>query len=204
MYCNLPWSSYKPEEYVKQGQWNVRALSRNIRHSWLNQTPAYATREDREFRFTVTAWVDQAFDQACANHLSGLPSGFSANNPLLAILSLWRKSFMILDHRDISFQNMRVNANNEPIICDFDMAIEPNSKVSGLRKRTGTVQFMARGILGGESDRAFHDCESVYWICSIALLWKRAACKVKTYIEAMIDSSQQLRNVFASKEAFVS
>ena len=65
-------------------------------------------------------------------------------------------------HRDISFQNMRVNENNEPIICDFDMAIEPSSKASGLRERTGTVEFMARGILNGESHGAFHDCKSVY------------------------------------------
>lgn len=120
----------------------------------INQTPASARREDREFRLTVIAWVEQAFDQACADHLSGLSSGFSSNKPLLAMLSLWRKSFMILDgvtkanvlHRDTSFQNMRVNENNEPIICDFDMAIEPNSKTSELRERTGTVEFMARGV----------------------------------------------------------
>ena len=177
----------------------------------INQTPTIATRKDREFRLTVTTWVEQAFDKACANHLSGIFSGFSLNNPLLAMLSLWRKSFMILDgvtkakvlHRDISFQNMRVNENNEPIICDFDMAIEPNSKASGLPERTGTVQFMARGILRGESHRAFDDCESVYWICSIALLWNLASCKVKTYIEAIMDSSQELRNVGLAKEAFV-
>lgn len=52
----------------------------------INQTPARAPREDREFRVTVTAWVDQAFDKACANHLSGFSSGFLANKPLLAML----------------------------------------------------------------------------------------------------------------------
>ena len=65
-------------------------------------------------------------------------------------------------HRDISFQNIRVNENNEPIICDFDIAIEPNSKASGLRERTGTVEFMAIGILRGESHQVYHDWESVY------------------------------------------
>lgn len=106
-------------------------------------------------------------------------------------------------YRDISFQNMRVNENNEPIIYNFDMAIEPNSKTLGLLKKTGTVQFMARGILHGESHRVFDDCESVYSICSIALLWNLASCKVKTYIEAIINSSQELSNVRLAKETFV-
>ena len=177
----------------------------------INQTPASARREDREFRLSITAWVEQAFDKACANHLSGLSSGFSSNKPLLAMLSLWRKSFMILDgvtkaqvlHRDISFQNMRVNENNEPIICDFDMAIEPNSTAWGLRERTGTVEFMAIGILNGESHRAFHDCESVYWLCSIALLRKCASYKVKRYIEAIMDSSKELFDLGSIKTSFM-
>ena len=177
----------------------------------INQTPASARRKDREFRLTVTAWVEQAFDKACANHLSNLSSELSSNKPLLAMLSLWRKSFIILDgvtkakvlHRDISFQNMRVNENNEPIICDFDMAKEPNSEDLGLRERTGTVEFMAIGILNGESHRAFHDCESVYWLCSIALLWKRASYKVKIFIEPIMDSSRELYVLGLAKLAFV-
>lgn len=126
---------------------------------------ASAKRKDREFRLTVTTWVEQAFNKACANHLSGLSSKFSLNKPLLAILSLWRKGFIILDrvtkakvlHRDISFQNMRVN-------------------------ETSTVQFMAIGILNGESHRAYRDCESVYWLCSIALLRKRSSPKVERFV----------------------
>lgn len=65
-------------------------------------------------------------------------------------------------HSDISFENMRVNENNEPVIYDFDMAIETSSRALGLRERTGTVQFMARGILKKEPHQAFHDCESIY------------------------------------------
>lgn len=71
--------------------------------------------------------------------------------------------------RNISFQNMRVNKNNEPIICDFDMAIKPNSKTSGPWDRRGTVRFITRDILKGKPHRAFHDCESVYWLYFIAL-----------------------------------
>lgn len=63
----------------------------------VNQTPRSAGREDREFRLTAAAWVEQVFDKAYANHLFGLSSGFSSNEPLLTTLSLWRKSFMILD-----------------------------------------------------------------------------------------------------------
>lgn len=106
-------------------------------------------------------------------------------------------------HRDISFQNMRVNENNEPIICDFDMAIEANSKASGLRERTGTVQFMAIGILNGESHIAFHDCESVYWLCSMALLRKRASYKVGKYFEAIMDSSKELFDLEIAKIGFM-
>ena len=80
---------------------------------------------------------------------------------------------------------------------------EPNSKASGLRERTGTVEFMARGILNGESHRAFHDCESVYWLCSIALLRKRASYKVEKHIEYIMDSSRELYDFGLAKEAFV-
>lgn len=46
---------------------------------------------------------------------------------------------------------MRVSKNNKPIICDFDMVIEFNSKALGLWERTGVVEFMAISILNGES-----------------------------------------------------
>lgn len=106
-------------------------------------------------------------------------------------------------HRDISFQNIRVNENNEPIICNFDIAIESNSKASRLQERTGTVQFMAIGILNGESHRAFHDCESVYWLYSIALLRKRASPKVEKYVEAIMDSSKELFDLGLAKIGFM-
>lgn len=64
-------------------------------------------------------------------------------------------------YKDISFQNMRINKNNEPIICDFDIVIESNSKTLGLQERMGTVQFMIIGILNGESHQAFHNCKSI-------------------------------------------
>lgn len=83
----------------------------------INKNPTVTGRKDRELRYTFTAWVEQAFDKACAKHLSGLSSGFSSNKNLLAVLSLWRKSFMAFEgvtkanflHKDISFLNKRVN-----------------------------------------------------------------------------------------------
>lgn len=177
----------------------------------ISQTPASAKRKDWELRLTVIAWVEQAFDQAYANYLSGFSSGFLSTKSLLTMLSLWHKSFIIFDgvtkanffHKDISFQNMGVNENNELIICDFDMAIEPNSKVSELCERTKTIKFNARGVLSRKSHQVFHDRKFVYWLYSIALLQKYSISIMEKYVERIIDSSQKLIGVKVSKISFM-
>lgn len=57
--------------------------------------------------------------------------------------------------------------------------------------------------MSGESHQAFHDCESVYWLCSIALLRKHSSSKVKKYVERIIDSSQGLDDVEVAKMGFM-
>lgn len=87
------------------------------------------------------------------------------------------------------------------------MAIEPNIKTSGVYERTGIVEFTARGILSGESHRAFYNCKSVYLLCLlcfIALLWKRARSKVEQCIEAITDSSKELNDIKMAKMGFMS
>lgn len=60
-------------------------------------------------------------------------------------------------YRDISFQNMKVNENNEPIICDFNMAIESNGKTSGLREIMDIIKFMIINILNEKSYQTFYN-----------------------------------------------
>lgn len=125
----------------------------------IKQMPVSVRRKDWEFRLIVTAQVKQAFNKTYANHFSGLFPRFLSNKLLLVMLSLQHKSFMILNgitkakifHKDISFQNMRINKNNKLIIYHFDIAIEPNSITSELQEKTSTIKFIAIDILNRES-----------------------------------------------------
>ncbi|OJD13994.1 hypothetical protein AJ78_05607 [Emergomyces pasteurianus Ep9510] len=77
---------------------------------------------------------------------------------------------------DISPNNLMVNEDPEnpswkAFLIDLDLAIRENRESSsGARGKTGTLAFMAIGVLLGKEDRSFmHDLESffwvLYWIC---------------------------------------
>lgn len=67
----------------------------------------------------------------------------------------------------------------------------------------GHSQFITRDILNGKPHRAFDDCESVYWLCFIALFWKCAGSELKECIEDIIDSSKNSNGVQRAKESFI-
>lgn len=125
---------------------------------------------------------------------------------------IWGKSFSTLErvtkanvlHRDISFQNMRVNENDEPILWDFDMATKTGDKATGVRERTSTVQFMVRKVLDGQPHQAFHDCESVYWLCSLSLLLEHATSVFKACVGGIASPATTLENISCAKKAFIS
>lgn len=149
--------------------------------------------KDWEFRFIITIWVKLVFDKAYANHLFGLFSKFSLNKLLLIILLLQPKSFIILDriikakvfHEIISFENMRINKNNQLIIYNFDMAIETNGKNLGLRERMDIIEFMAKDILNGQSHQVFYNCKYVYQFCFIMLLQKYASSRSRNTLRLL-------------------
>ena len=78
-------------------------------------------------------------------------------------------------HRDISENNiiiLRATATEggpKGMLIDLDLAKELESKASRARHRTGTMQFMAIGVLEGESHTYRHDLESFFyvflWVC---------------------------------------
>ncbi len=107
-------------------------------------------------------------------------------------------------YRDISFQNMRINKKYVPIICNFDLAAVTHGETTGVRERTGTVVFMARGLLEGGliQHQGFHDCESVYWLCAFALLLERAA-KLKPYFVGITRSNKSLSDICALKNQII-
>lgn len=83
------------------------------------------------------------------------------------------------------------------------MAIETDVEDTGLRERTGIAQFMVKKILDGELHRAFHNCEPVYWLCSIALLFEHAASVLKVTVEGITNSLTGLHAIYMAKTSFV-
>ncbi|THV43834.1 hypothetical protein BGAL_0875g00010 [Botrytis galanthina] len=78
-------------------------------------------------------------------------------------------------HRDISENNIIITnlpAEGDPKgrLIDLDLAKELDGVPSGARHRTGTMQFMAIGVLEGNGHTYRHDLESFFyvfvWICT--------------------------------------
>lgn len=172
-----------------------------------SQLPKVPKRENKELRFTVVVWVEKTFDEAIASHFSGLSPRCSLSKTLLEVLKMWHKCFKTIEgvtkggvlHRDISFQNFRVDENYEPTICDFDMAVNTNGKATEAMQRTGTLQFMARGILQDQSHHSFHDCKSVYWLCAMALNSVLASPAIQQYVKRVTDFAAGHDNILVAK-----
>ena len=72
-------------------------------------------------------------------------------------------------HRDISENNVIITdagGEGDPrgMLIDLDLAKNLDDEPSGARYRTGTMQFMAIGVLEGESHTYRHDLESVFYV----------------------------------------
>lgn len=177
-----------------------------------DQPPVVLNRENKELRFTITAWVAHNFEETCVKLSSGLAPGCSSSKTASEVLSMWYKCFTILErvtkagvfHRDISFQNMRVDENKEPTICDFEMATDTDSEAIGAIQRTGTLQFMARGIFLSEPYQSFHERESIYWLCAMALNSVIASPAIKTYVERVTMTPYSLDSIYMAKDYFIS
>jgi hypothetical protein len=71
-------------------------------------------------------------------------------------------------HRDVSVNNIIITASTG-VLIDFDLAIDTTRDgSSGATHRTGTFDFMARGVLEGDVPHTpLHDLESFFYV----LLW---------------------------------
>jgi serine/threonine protein kinase len=72
-------------------------------------------------------------------------------------------------HRDISDNNIIIidaKRQEDPkgMLIDLDLAKELDSDQSGARHRTGTMQFMAIGVLQGSSHTYRHDLEALFYV----------------------------------------
>jgi hypothetical protein len=77
-------------------------------------------------------------------------------------------------HRDVSVNNIIIttppasSTSTIGVLIDFDLAIDTTRKnSSGATHRTGTFDFMARGVLQGDEHTPLHDLESFFYV----LLW---------------------------------
>lgn len=84
------------------------------------------------------------------------------------------------------------------------MAAEADGIATGEKERTGTVECMARGISKKATHQAFRDCESVYWLCAMALISKRTVSDLKVFVEDVTNISQStLRVIYIAKVIFI-
>jgi hypothetical protein len=71
-------------------------------------------------------------------------------------------------HRDISENNVIIteakNGGPRGMLIDLDLAKQLGSGASGARYRTGTMEFMAIGVLEGEERTYRHDLESIFYV----------------------------------------
>lgn len=88
-------------------------------------------------------------------------------------------------HRDISVNNIILtDCDFRGMLIDVELGKVTGSSQSGARHQTGTVQFMAIGVLRGEAHTFRHDIESFFyvllWICG-RLSWEKGIlCDRKT------------------------
>lgn len=82
--------------------------------------------------------------------------------------SLYEQGKML--QRDVSKNNLMINEDSsnpswDAFLIDLDLAISKEREgVSGARGKTGTLAFMAIGVLLGEQHSFMHDLESFFWV----------------------------------------
>ena len=160
--------------------------------------------DDREHRDIVIAWVRSSFQDGISSSLDSLPT----------ISSIWQQAFSAIKaitekgvvHRDISFQNIRIDDENRLKVCDFDMAMFLEDEGTGAAERTGTIAFMAVSILGPLKylHRPIHDCESIFWLCTLDLLRRIGVGSIKTKLATIMHSGSDIDAVESAKVFVVS
>ena len=72
--------------------------------------------------------------------------------------------------------------------------------------RTGTVAFMATAMLGPEpyTHRPIHDCESVFWLCALDLLYRVALGVTGVFLPQIMNPGNGIFQVMIAKTALVS
>ncbi|KAH8118512.1 hypothetical protein DFH11DRAFT_1797273 [Phellopilus nigrolimitatus] len=117
----------------------------------------------------------------CLLDFDSLPELLTAIKDIIrAIQALHKRNIL---HRDVSLANIVLvsiagQALRRGVLIDFDSAIDFSEDYEGLEDATGTVRFMARGILellglgwlNTERHAYYHDLESLFyvlcWICT--------------------------------------
>src|SRR5438034_535225 len=64
------------------------------------------------------------------------------------------------------------------------MVISLNNLPTVVKDRTGTIAFMAVSMLGSSpsTHRLIHDCESIFWLCTLDLLSRVGVGDIKDYL----------------------
>lgn len=158
--------------------------------------------ENREHRDIVIVWVDWSFQKAVS----------SCDNAT-TILSIWEQAFSVIAeiarsgilHRDLSFQNMRVDNQHHVKLCDFDMALRCSDLSSGAVDRTGTLPFMSIAVLGDTPTihRAIHDYESVLWLCALSLLTEIGIGIVQNWVTSIFSRGLDIHSALSAKVSLV-
>jgi len=106
-------------------------------------------------------------------------------------------------HRDISFTNIRIDNQYMLKVCDLDMAASTDNQGTGAQDRTGTVAFMATSLLSKSSapstHRPIHDCESIFWLCTIDLLSRVGIGDVKEGLATITNPGAGINLVRSAK-----
>jgi hypothetical protein len=92
-------------------------------------------------------------------------------------------------------------------VCDLDMAASTDNQGTGAQDRTGTVAFMATSLLSKSSapstHRPIHDCESIFWLCTIDLLSRVGIGDVKEGLATIANPGTGINLVKDAKRGIV-
>lgn len=99
-------------------------------------------------RFSII-WIKKTFNETCLKHFSALLFEYSLNKTLLKVIIIYYKCFTIpqklnksnVFYRNILFSNMRIDKNNQLTICNFDMVVDIDSKITIAIKKTNTFNY---------------------------------------------------------------
>ncbi|KAI1825765.1 hypothetical protein F4861DRAFT_537785 [Xylaria intraflava] len=149
--------------------------------------PSNGPYSDREFRCLVTYPAGRPIythrvrstEEAAADEYSKeiLDLLTALRDAIKAHKSLYEVGRIL--HRDISENNIIITDPEKTgfsgMLIDLDLAKELGTGRSGAHRRTGTMQFMAIGVLQGASHTYRHDLESFFYVlvwCCIRHGWK--------------------------------